>query len=262
MFRNDDTLDPDVNLGISDNNTDAFNCKYCSIDSFKSSMQRFTDNGLSIMCFNIRSFSKNGEEFLGYLHNCGHPFDAIILTETWAKNETQSLCHIPGYQAVHNNRPDRTGGGVSIFIKDNVEFDVIDDLNKSSDDIEMLGIKLILDKTVNSSMNLTGIYRPPNGNTEVFMSSLSNAINGNRLTASDSILTGDFNLCLLNEYSAVTRNFMNVMSSLFFRPIVTRPTRFTERTATCIDHIWTNVIQPIDSGIFLQRHNRSLPCLL
>ena len=88
------------------------------------------------MCFNIKSFSKNGEEFLGYLHNCGNPFDAIVLTETWAKNETQSLCHIPGYQAVHNSRPDWTGGEVSIFTKDNVEFDVIDELNKSTGELK------------------------------------------------------------------------------------------------------------------------------
>ena len=85
MSRNDESLDPDVNFGIFNNNNDAFNCKYYSIDTFKSTMQHFSDYGLSIMCFNIRSFSKNGEEFLGYLHNCGHPFDGIVLTETWAK---------------------------------------------------------------------------------------------------------------------------------------------------------------------------------
>ena len=132
MSRNDESLDPDVNFGIFNNNNDAFICKYYSIDTFKSTMQHFTDNGLSIMCFSIRSFSKNGEEFLGYLQNCGYHFDAIVLTETWTKNETQSLCHIPGYQAVHNSRPDQTGGGVSIFIKDTLDVEVIDELNKST----------------------------------------------------------------------------------------------------------------------------------
>ena len=117
MFRGDESLDPDINFGVLNNNNDAFNCNYYSIEKFKSAVQHFSDNGLSIICFNIRSFSKNGDEFIGYLQNCGHPFDAIVLTETWAKDESQSLCHIPGYQAVHNTRPDRKGGGVSIFTK-------------------------------------------------------------------------------------------------------------------------------------------------
>ena len=70
------------------------------------------------------------------------------------------------------------------------------------------------------------------------------------LLPTTTVLTGDLNLCLLNEYSAISRNFMNIMNSHFFRPTITQPTRFTERTATCIDHIWTNVTQHIDSGIF------------
>ena len=186
MFRGDESLNPDINFGVLNNNTDAFNCNYYSREKFQLAVQHFMDNGLSIICFNIRSFTKNSDEFIGYLVNCGHPFDAIVFTETWTKHELQSLCHIPGYQAVHNSRPERKGGGVSIFIKQDVEFDVINDLNISNDDIEMLGLKLILDKSENKTLNLIGVYRPPSGNTDVFMSRMSNVLDNNRLTANDN----------------------------------------------------------------------------
>ena len=114
MNQHNSLQDPDVNLAILNDNLDNSNCNYCSTDSFKSLKQQFPNNGLSIICFNIRSFNKNGDAFLGYLSNCEHDFDIIVLTETWAKDETNMLCHIPGYNSTHNLRENRRGGGVSI----------------------------------------------------------------------------------------------------------------------------------------------------
>ena len=93
MNQNNPLHDPDVNLAILSDSQDVFNCNYYSIDSFKTLKQQFPYNGLSVLCFNIRSFSKNSDEFLGYLSNCEHDFDIIILTETWAKDETYTLCY-------------------------------------------------------------------------------------------------------------------------------------------------------------------------
>ena len=80
---------------------DIYNCKYTSVDSFQDIKKTFTSMGLSLICFNIRSFSKNSEEFLGYLSNCKHSFDVIVLTETWAKGETHCLFQIPGFSSLH-----------------------------------------------------------------------------------------------------------------------------------------------------------------
>ena len=94
--------DPDnVNL-LEDG--DIYNCKYISVDSFQGIKQTFSDTGLSLLSFNIRSFSKNSEEFLGYISNCKHSFDVIVLTETWAKDETHYSFQIPGYNSLHNFR--------------------------------------------------------------------------------------------------------------------------------------------------------------
>ena len=133
MNQQDSLHDPDVNLTIFNENLDHFNCSYRSTDSFKLLKQQFLNNGLSIICFNIRSFYKNGDEFLGYLSNCEHVFDIIILTETWAKDETNTLCHIPGYNSTHNLRENRRGGGVSIFVRESLNYNVIETINISDD---------------------------------------------------------------------------------------------------------------------------------
>ena len=41
-----------------------------------------------------------------------------------------------------------------------------------------------------------------------------------------------------------------MMRELFFRPLITRPTRFQNNSATVIDHIWTNSTATINSYIF------------
>ena len=242
--------DPDVNIALLNNGLDVFNCKYCSIDTFKDLKQNFEQKGLSVICFNIRSFNKNGDEFLGYLSNCEHDFDIIILTETWAKDETHILCHIPGYESSHNYRADRRGGGVSIFVKNTYRFNIIETLNISNESFESAAITLFYPDS-EKRINVLGLYRPPGGDTNLFVEKLSDVISQNNFSSDETIITGDFNICLLKEnYSPITANFVNMMRAFFFRPVITRPTRFKDNSATVIDHIWSNSVAEVDSYIF------------
>lgn len=243
---NHNTLqDPDVNLATLINNQDIFNCNYCSIDSFKTLKQQFSSNGLSVICFNIRSFSRNGDEFIGYLSNLEHDFDVIILTETWAKDDTQTLINIPGYTSTHNIRENRRGGGVSIFVREFIDFNVIETINMSNDYIETIAITFQCEMTKKNT-NVIGVYRPPGGDANTFTEALLDILSHNNLSANETIIAGDFNICLLNEQrSAITSNFINMMNGFFFRPIITRPTRFSNNAATIIDHIWVNTVHDV-----------------
>ena len=242
--------DPDENVTVFNDGLDVLNCKYCSIDTFKDQKQNFSQKGISVICFNIRSFIKNADEFLGYLINCEHTFDIIVLTETWAKDETHTLCHIPGYVSVHNFRSDRRGGGVSIFVKETIRFDTIETLNISSDSIESAAITIYCPDS-DKKINVLGIYRPPKGDANLFINKLSDTLSQNNFTSDETIITGDFNICLLKEnHSLVTDHFMNMMRTYFFHPLITRPTRFKNNSATIIDHIWVNSVTKVDSCIF------------
>ena len=243
-------LDPDTNIEIFNENPDILNCKYTSIDTFKNIKQDLI-NGFSVLCFNIRSFSKNSEEFLAYLALCNHKFDIIVLTETWGRDETHTLFQIPGYNSLHNYRKDNKGGGVSIFIKEVYKFIPNDKLNISEESLESVAATVYYSKS-NKSVNIIGIYRPPRSSVDEASNKLRRIIQDNKFNLSETIITGDFNICLMEEnHSPHTANFINMMREFFFRPLITLPTRVHNATYKVIDHIWTNSICNVESYVFI-----------
>ena len=54
-------------------------------------------------------------------------------------------------------------------------------------------------------------------------------------------LAGDFNINLLNhDTHQLTAEFLNIMYSNSFIPLINKPTRVTEHSATLIDNVFTN----------------------
>ena len=61
---------------------------------------------------------------------------------------------------------------------------------------------------------------------------------------------GDFNIDLLKSESCdYTNRFLEILSTSSYIPLVLRPTRITQHTATLIDNIFTNNIDIIDLSI-------------
>ena len=64
------------------------------------------------------------------------PFDILIFTETWLNSDNANNCKFEGYKPIHLLRPvdnhvdfKNIGGGVSIFIRNNINFKPRKDLN-------------------------------------------------------------------------------------------------------------------------------------
>ena len=75
------------------------------------------------------------------------------------------------------------------------------------------------------------------------------------------LVLGDFDENLL-KYSEdkQTSEYLDMLLSLGFMPIITKPTRITDHTATLIDHIYTNTPEKlIKSGICLSDISDHLP---
>ena len=232
-------LDPDLNYEDLFNSTDV--CKYYTVEAFNNTVSNNLDKCISMICFNIRSFNKNHDEFLGFLSNCNLAFDIIVLTETWARDETQSLNHLSGYIPYHNYRDERKGGGVSVYVNESLHADHSEIFNISNDNIEGVGINLSMS---NSSffVSILGLYRQPKGNKMVFLDTLDDLLNSNNISRRNTIITGDFNICLLKEEMCdFSRRLINTMHSLHFHPAITKPTRIDKNNyRSLIDHIWSN----------------------
>ena len=70
---------------------------------------------------NIRSYFKNIDETLLTLKNSIDKVDIIIMSETWLNSNTVKLCNISGFNGFHNYRESKICGGISIFVKDDLQ---------------------------------------------------------------------------------------------------------------------------------------------
>ena len=75
------------------------------------------NNYFSMVHLNIRSMAKNLGNFELYLKSLEFEFDITGLSETWIKGQNQDFSKIQGYRQEHVYRENRSGGGVSLFIK-------------------------------------------------------------------------------------------------------------------------------------------------
>ena len=116
--RLNDLLDPDTNHfdEFSENSNGSF-CSYISISDFNRKIQNYK-NGLSILNFNIRSFSGNFDGFICCFENFNSIPNILVLTETWFK--ANSIREINYFKDYHTVRSTHRSGGVSVYIKDNL----------------------------------------------------------------------------------------------------------------------------------------------
>ena len=106
--------------------------------------------------------------------------DAIVFTETWNVEDKLKLCHIDGYVPVHLLRTKddgvdikENGGGVTIFVKNNLQFRRRDDLTFMLPYMECLFIETCIN---DKKYLIGGFYRVPNTNVNIFIEKFNEII--------------------------------------------------------------------------------------
>ena len=97
----------------------------------------------SLIHLNIRSLLANLTGFMSYMSNDNHIFSIIGFTETWLKPSNIETFGIAGYNHVGLTRQSGKGGGVSLFISDDIVYSEIQELNMVEYHIECIFIKKI-----------------------------------------------------------------------------------------------------------------------
>ena len=227
------------------------NCNYYTEDSFNKYLQQhnISDNSFSVAHLNIRSLPANLSAFMSYVDNLDHCFSVIGLSETWLNPSNVSAYSIPGYNHVAQTRCTSRGGGISLFVAEKFVYSEITDYCMVNDYIESLFVKI----TNNGMVFVIGlIYRPPNSNIVQFTETLNNILG--EVSHMPCYIMGDYNIDLLkHELHPPTEKFLEAMYSNSLLPMILKPTRETETTATLIDNIFTNKYNINDNilqGIF------------
>ena len=113
-----------------------------------------------------------------------------------------------------------------------------------------------------------GIYRHPNGNMKHFVDDLERTlltINGK----ASCILAGDMNVDIIKFENEGTMNYLTTLFSYRFLLYITLPSRITNFSATCIDHIFVRIVDNkriktggIASGLLFNDIPDHLPCFM
>ena len=240
--------------------------KYYDLDNYNLATKFLKFPYTSILHVNIRSMQKNLDQFKSLLQCLPKPPDIIAVTETWLLLHTKHLYELDGYKSYHITRTDRERGGVSIYVRNSLQSDSIQQFCTVNEDIEMCTVHV---KATNINLIVSAIYRPHSKHEKVdkFTDLMSNSLSHEIFRNNKSILIGDFNINLLEHGSdRPTENYLNVMQSLTYFPHISRPTRFPDANddtaPSLLDHVWTNFTPFSLSGIIQYQLSDHLPIFL
>ena len=129
-------------------------------------------------------------------------------------------------------------GGVSLFISSLTPCRVLNEICIVVKDIECLIVEIELNEF---KIYIGIIYRTPDSDVRFCCDYLMNIPEKLKLRNQPCYLMGDYNIDLLKHaIHNPTSEFLDLMFSYIFIPLVNKPTRITSNSATIIDNIFIN----------------------
>ena len=226
-----------------------------NVDILKDSIPIHKKNKFTIFCMNVRSARKNFNELVCLLNVLKGDFDIVALTETWLTEESNIGYDLMGYASYHIYR-NQNGGGVSIYFKDHIQINKINNLCGIYNTFESIFLSITLN---NTTFNLGCIYRLI-GPCRLFSDELNRLILSNTLLKNNTVLVGDFNVnLLLDPLPNSTSELVNLLNSHNYKQLITLPTRETDSTKTLIDQFWSNLNGVCETAVISYRISDHYP---
>jgi len=218
------------------------------------------NSSLSMFFLNIRSLPANFNSLCAFLDTLDLKFKVYGFAETWLKPENELLYSFNNFSYVGCVRPNRTGGGVALQIHNTLKHTKLTSITLNEDYLESVFSEITLPLT-NNKFIVGVIYRPPNENIDLFLTKMAEILHELRNHHKPVYIMGDYNIDLL-AYATCNKieNFIDLMSSNYFFPLISQPTRIQSTSATLIDNIFCNVPhQSHVSGILYSAISDHLP---
>ena len=216
--------------------------------------------GFSMIHFNARSLKKNFDKIEKFILYCKIKFDAIAVSENWlTQNETDQFT-LRGYEVTHLVRKNKGGGGVSVYVANDLSFKICNNMTKVVDELmECLTVEICNMKANN--ILFTCVYRKPGSCITMFIENITQILSVIKNSPKTVIVGSDFNIDILNySNSNCTRSFVDFMFAYGMFPVIQNPSRVTDTCATLIDNFYVNVLEyKISSGLLVNDTSDHLP---
>ena len=135
-----DSLDPYIHF-----NAREIPCDYFIENQFNEMLkhEQYSDADFSLLHLNIRSLQRNINNLTNLLSSLEINFSIVGISETWLSDSFRSV-DIDGFRFVHKYRQSRPGGGVGLYVSNDIEFKEREDFCFSDVDIaESLFIEVL-----------------------------------------------------------------------------------------------------------------------
>ena len=251
-------VDPD-NYLINNLKYDKDNCKYYCGSDVLGACDVSSSDKFSMLSLNINSLPLHFDSFSYMIEEeLQSSFDIIALCETKLDDNITELYNIENYTMFVNNNS-RRSGGLAIYIRSlHSNLKQRTDLSYKFDYLESLFVEV---PQGSKNVIIGVVYRRPGTPTESFLNKMSDILNVISNENKICYLMGDFNLDLLKHNSSQpVFDFATMMTSQNFFPSINIPTRVTDKSATIIDHVWSNNIGDIsNSGVIFSHFPDHFP---
>ena len=215
------------------------------------------ENSFTVLSLNAQSLLSKLDQIKIYIKSLQEKqfmFDAICIQETWINPKLdKSLLNLCGYNLIMQERSCGDHGGLAIYLKADIKYNEINIPVKYHDIWECQLIEI--NTHTKHKILLANIYRPPRNladNVKNFMEDIEFFISSIDANCS-TILTGDFNLNLLNLGKNHTVDaFFEMMISYSLNPFINMPTRICGSNSSLIDNFYCKFLNPeihITTGI-------------
>ena len=218
------------------------NSPCCIEDEFNQMLanENINDNVLSLFHMNMCSIPGKWNKFCTYLNTLKIKFHIIGLSETWLKPQNEDIYNIDAYNLITKSRNNTRGGGIALFICDQYEISEHHDLSEFCEEYETQFVE-INSPTHNGKTMIGLVYRIPNTDPDKFYNYISNTLQIIDNEKKMCYIMGDFNLNLLNKDTHnKTADFLEILFSHSYLPMINRPTRVRTESAILIDNIFSN----------------------
>ena len=191
---------------------------------------------------NSRSLNAHFNELCDLLQNIPFVFDAVGCSESWLTDGSNlDFFHITGYNIITDNRTSSYGGGAMLYLKSEYSYTIRSDLKINQEENLWVETKELI---------IGVIYNPPTSSTHEkknFIDKLEETLHKVFLSKKKCLIMGDFNINTLSK-NKITKDYLNVIYSEGFNPLIFEATRINETSQSCIDHIHTNFVNSCTSG--------------
>lgn len=107
-----------------------------------------------------------------------------------------------------------------------------------------------------NKMKITGVYRSPSGNPEMFVEQLGNYLERTKNKfVKHHMIIGDINLNLLDDNDGTVSDYLNILAEYNFNSLINKTTREQNGSVSCIDHCFLK-------STITNITNNCLPCII